>query len=67
MTEPLLTPEKAAEHLGGLDPKTVTKWAREGKIPAFPLGEGSRRLWRFKASELDEWIEKRRTEHQRAA
>lgn len=39
-----LTPDKAAEYLGGLNSRTVTRWAREGYLPAIPIGEGKRRL-----------------------
>ena len=28
-----LTAEDAATHLGGLNPRTVTRWAREGYLP----------------------------------
>lgn len=36
--------EQAAEFLGGLNSRTVTRWAREGYLPAYPIGEGKRRL-----------------------
>ena len=39
-----------------LDDKTVTRWARQGYIPAHPLGEGKRKVWRFIESELIEWL-----------
>src|SRR5208282_3408321 len=42
-----LTPSEAAEFLGGLHSRTVTRWAREGYLPSYPIGEGKRRLWRF--------------------
>jgi excisionase family DNA binding protein len=50
-----LTPVEAARYLG-LDVKTVTRWARQGYLPAHPLGEGKRKLWRFFESELSEWL-----------
>jgi excisionase family DNA binding protein len=56
-----LTPEEAAAYLGGLNSRTVTRWAREGYLPAYPLGEGKRRLWRFLECDLDEWMRARRT------
>ena len=37
-------------------PRTVQRLAREGTIPAHPLGERSRKTWRFLLSELDEWM-----------
>ena len=55
-----LTAEEAAELLGGLNPRTVTRWAREGYIPAYPIGEGKRRLWRFRAEEVEQWLLSRR-------
>ena len=56
-----LTPEEAAAHLGGLNSRTVTRWAREGYLPAYPIGEGKRRLWRFLECDLDRWMLARRT------
>lgn len=56
-----LTPEEAAAYLGGLNSRPVTRWAREGYLPAYPLGEGKRRLWRFLTCDLDAWMRARRT------
>ena len=50
-----MTPTAAAAYLG-LDQKTVTRWARQGYLPAHPLGEGKRKFWRFLESELSEWL-----------
>ena len=55
-----LTAEDAATYLGGLNPRTVTRWAREGYVPAFPIGEGKRRLWRFRQADLEVWMFGRR-------
>src|SRR5215472_13430136 len=33
-----MTPLEAAEFLG-LDPKTITRWARQGYLPGYPMGE----------------------------
>jgi excisionase family DNA binding protein len=52
----LLTPEEAAPILK-MNPRTLVKWAREGYVPAHPLGEGKRRLWRFFESEIVKWVE----------
>ena len=30
-----------------MDSRTLIRWARLGYVPAHPLGEGKRRLWRF--------------------
>ena len=50
-----MTPEGAADFLG-LDPKTVTRWARKAYLPGHPLGEGKRKFWRFLESELADWL-----------
>jgi excisionase family DNA binding protein len=39
--------------------RTLLKMARDGVIPAHPLGDGRRKLWRFLLSELDEWMRDR--------
>jgi excisionase family DNA binding protein len=36
--------------------RTVLRWARERLLPAHPLTHGVRVTWRFKLSELDEWL-----------
>ncbi len=50
-----LTPVETAEYLG-LDDKTITRWARQGYLPAHPLGEGKRKFWRFFKCEIDAWM-----------
>lgn len=40
-----------------MNSRTLVRWARCGYIPAHPLGEGKRRIWRFFESELLEWVE----------
>jgi excisionase family DNA binding protein len=39
--------------------RTALQMARDGILPAHPLGDGRRRLWRFLLSELDEWMRSR--------
>jgi excisionase family DNA binding protein len=56
-----LNPAEAAAYLGGLNVRTVVKWAREGYLPAYPIGEGKRRLWRFLEADLEHWMLSRRT------
>lgn len=56
MNQRFLDPEQAATFLGGLNSRTVTRWAREGYLPAYPIGEGKRRLWRFLESDLERWM-----------
>jgi excisionase family DNA binding protein len=38
-----------------VSPKSLHRWAREGRIPAVKFG----RLWRFRKSAIDEWINRR--------
>lgn len=42
---------RAAELLD-LKPRRVLEMARAGQIPAYPLGTGSRKTWRFRLSEI---------------
>ena len=51
--EPLLDDERAAQFLGGIHPKTVQRMARSGDIPAYRVG----RFWRYRASELNDWLQ----------
>jgi len=50
--EPLLDTEEAAKLLR-IHPKTLRRSARLGEIPATRIG----RLWRFRASVLNQWLE----------
>lgn len=43
----------------GVKRRTSLKMARDGVIPAHPLGDGVRKQWRFRLSELDEWLRNR--------
>jgi excisionase family DNA binding protein len=43
---------QASDYLG-ISPDTLYKYASEGFIPAFKLGN----RWRFKRSRLDEWMD----------
>jgi hypothetical protein len=52
----LLTAVEAALVLQ-MDPRTLIRWARAGYVPAHPLGEGRRRMWRFFEHELLAWVE----------
>jgi DNA-binding transcriptional MerR regulator len=45
-----------AARVVGMDSRTLVRWARRGYVPAHPLGEGKRRIWRFFESELLEWV-----------
>lgn len=49
--EPLIDSDHAAD-LIGCHPKTLQRYARQGRIPGyFVMGQ-----WQFKASELDAWL-----------
>lgn len=43
--------EEIAHHLG-ISKETIYKWLEKQKIPAHRVGK----LWKFKASEVDEWV-----------
>lgn len=47
-----LTAMEAAQYLK-VQPRTVLKWAKEGRIPAHRLSGSRRVTWRFLKSELD--------------
>jgi excisionase family DNA binding protein len=49
--EPLIDSEEAAAIIG-IHPKTLQKMARKGEIRGVHVGK----LWRFRASTIDEWI-----------
>ena len=49
--EPFVDAEEAARFLS-LRPRRVLELARKSIIPAHPLGEGLRKVWRFRLSEL---------------
>jgi len=48
--EPWVSLDEIAEHLG-VSRDTVYRWIERG-LPAHKLG----RLWKFKVSEVDEWL-----------
>jgi len=56
MNHQLLNPHEAAQVLK-MDHRTLVRWARIGYVPAHPLGEGKRKLWRFLENELIDWAE----------
>jgi excisionase family DNA binding protein len=49
-----LTPNDLSKILK-LHPFTVTRLAREGKLPAFKVGG----VWRFRKDQFEQWIEER--------
>ena len=46
-----LSVEEIAHHLG-VSKETIYRWLEREKIPANRIG----RLWKFKATEVDQWI-----------
>lgn len=64
MNHLLLDAQEAAQILR-MDRRTLVRWARIGYVPAHPLGEGKRKLWRFREHELLAWVEARETEKKR--
>jgi predicted site-specific integrase-resolvase len=56
MAHHLLDADEAAQVLK-MDSRTLIRWARLGYVPAHPMGEGKRKLWRFLEHELLEWLE----------
>jgi hypothetical protein len=57
-SEPFVDQDVAAKFLS-VKPRRLLELARAGKIPAFPLGDGERRVWRFKISLLAAAMESR--------
>jgi hypothetical protein len=49
--EPFVDAEKAGDFLQ-LQPRRVLQLARQGKLPAYSIGAGPRKIWRFRLSEL---------------
>jgi excisionase family DNA binding protein len=50
LDEPLLTAREVSELLGGIPPKTILQYAREGRLPCLRIGKHVR----FIRSEIDE-------------
>ncbi len=48
--------DEAAEYLG-IKPVTLRNWIKKELVPAHKIGK----LWKFKRSELDEWIKSGRS------
>jgi predicted site-specific integrase-resolvase len=64
MAHRLLDAREAAEILR-MDRRTLIVWARLGYVPAHPLGEGKRKLWRFLEHELVAWVEAQESKKKR--
>lgn len=55
--ESYVDPDQAAAFLK-TNRLQVIRMARSGFLPAHPLGDGKRRQWRFKLSELDKHMQR---------
>jgi excisionase family DNA binding protein len=62
VSEPYLDAERAAAHLS-ISHKTLLSLARHGAIPAHGIGQGRGKMWRFRLSELDRWMQSEVTSH----
>ncbi|MBD9431119.1 helix-turn-helix domain-containing protein [Achromobacter sp. ACM03] len=51
MTEPWVSVEQVAEHLG-VTRDSIYRWIDRKSLPAHRVG----RLWKFQVSEVDEWV-----------
>lgn len=51
LPEPFVDAERAAQFLS-VRPRFLLALARKGAVPAYPLGSGPRKVWRFRLSEL---------------
>ena len=59
MPEPFVDATRAAEWLG-ITSRRLLEMARTGQIPAYPLGVGSRKTWRFRLQEISTAIARKR-------
>jgi hypothetical protein len=57
--EPFVDATRAADWLG-ITSRRVLEMARAGQIPAYPLGTGSRKTWRFRLQEISTAIVRKR-------
>jgi excisionase family DNA binding protein len=53
MTEPWVSVDELAQHLG-VRKDSVYRWIERKGLPARKVGK----LWKFKLSEVDEWVRK---------
>jgi excisionase family DNA binding protein len=58
VSECFVDADEAAKFLK-INRRTLLHWARQGGLPAHPLGRGSRKTWRFLVSELTNWVRAR--------
>ena len=49
--EPFVDAQRGAQFLG-ITRRRMLQLARDGSVPAYPIGNGERKTWRFRLSEL---------------
>jgi len=54
--EPYVDAERAAVFLA-MPRRTLLNLARREKLPGHPVGSGQRRTWKFRISELEDWMQ----------
>jgi excisionase family DNA binding protein len=54
--EPFVSVKEVAQFLR-MAPRTISRMARQGRIPAHPVSGSVRRTWRFKLSEIGLFFE----------
>ena len=54
--EPYVDAHRAASFLA-IPRRTLLDLARRGKLPGYPVGYGQRRMWKFRISELESWMQ----------
>ncbi len=54
--EPFVDPDRAASFLS-MSRKKLLAMARSRLLPGHPIGQGVRKMWRFRLSELAHWLE----------
>jgi excisionase family DNA binding protein len=57
MSEPWVSVEQIAEHLGGTR-DSIYRWIDSKGLPAHRIG----RLWKFKISAVDDWVQAARAD-----
>lgn len=56
--EPFVDAQRAASFLA-MPRKTLLAKSRSGHLPAHPIGQGPRKIWRFRLSELSRWLDQK--------
>jgi hypothetical protein len=59
--EPYVDADRAAAFLS-ISRKTLLALGRAGRVPGHPIGQGPRKTWRFRLSELSRWMEQKTLE-----